>query len=94
MKDKKITFRDGMWLFGGMLLGIALMVCWLTIGISSAINSIPVNSIQIDLNETQMVETMIQWMNDTVRLPEPQTNGGLSPGDAHRGAQTKETGGL
>lgn len=52
----------------GVLLGLALAYLWFYTAITGFIESIPINSIQIDFNETEMIQAMIEHLNNTGQL--------------------------
>lgn len=63
--ENKIKFRDIAFLLIGILLGVSLMLLWFYAFEIAFLNNFRVENIVIGLNETKMVDYIIQQVNAT-----------------------------
>ena len=69
---KKCTWRDMAWLclglFAGFVLCYTIMQMWFHVQITGIVEHLPSGAIQIQFNETEMIEAGIRYMNETGML--------------------------
>ena len=76
-KKNKISWRDITWLLLGMLLGMTLILLWLNAGMAIMLSNLRIEEVTIGINETRLVEGMIETLglNKTDLLPNKNAGG-------------------